>query len=182
MPPGQFQKDDMYARRRWRQVQYMADLFWKRWVKEYLPQLQERQKWSNIRRNFTPGDLVIIVDDSAPRNSWLTGRIVENILDRRGLVRQVRIKTKTGFLNRPITKICLLQETEDWRLTLKLTFYPLPLTFAPFLPLEHYTDSLHTPHYTLFLKKEERRLCVKNRYIALFDVYYCVIIILLHNN
>ena len=113
MPPGQFQKDDIYARRRWRQVQYMSNLFWKRWVKEYLPQLQERQKWSNIKRNFTPGDLVIIVDDTAPRNSWLTGKIEEAILDRRGLVRQLRIKTKTGFLNRPITKVCLLQETED---------------------------------------------------------------------
>ena len=113
MPPGQFQQDDIYARRRWRQVQFMADLFWKRWVKEYLPQLQERQKWSNTRRNFTPGDLVVIVDDTAPRNTWLIGKITETILDRRGLVRQVRIKTKTGFLNRPITKICLLQETEE---------------------------------------------------------------------
>lgn len=88
MPPGQFQKDDIYTRRRWKQIQYMSDLFWKRWVKEYLPQLQERQKWSKIKRNFTPGDLVIIVDDSAPWNSWLTGKIVETTLDRRGLVRQ----------------------------------------------------------------------------------------------
>lgn len=69
LPPGQFQKEDIYAHRRWRQIQYMPDLFWKRWIKEYLPQLQEQQKWSHIRRNFTPGDIVIIVDDSAPRNS-----------------------------------------------------------------------------------------------------------------
>ncbi|XP_053274597.1 uncharacterized protein LOC128436773 [Pleuronectes platessa] len=86
---------------------------WKRWIKEYLPQLQERQKWSNIRRNFTPGDIVIIVDDSAPRNSWLTGRIVETIMDKKGLVRQLRIKSKTGFLTRPITKVCLLLEAAD---------------------------------------------------------------------
>lgn len=44
LPPGLFQKEDVYARRRWRQVQYMSDLFWKRWFTEYLPQLQERQK------------------------------------------------------------------------------------------------------------------------------------------
>ena len=37
LPPGQFQREDIYARRRWRQVQYMSDLFWKRWTKEYLP-------------------------------------------------------------------------------------------------------------------------------------------------
>lgn len=91
----------------------MSDLFWKRWTKEYLPQLQEQQKWSNIRRNFTPGDIVIIVDDSAPQNSWLTGKIVETIVDKKGLVWHVWIKTKTGFLNRPINKVCLLQEAED---------------------------------------------------------------------
>lgn len=37
LPPGQFQKEDIYARCRWRQVQYSSDLFWKQWIKEYLP-------------------------------------------------------------------------------------------------------------------------------------------------
>ncbi len=44
MPPGVFVKEDCYSRRRWRQIQYMADLFWSRWTREYLPLLQERQK------------------------------------------------------------------------------------------------------------------------------------------
>ena len=113
LPPGQFHKEDVYARRRWRQVRYMSDLFWKRWIKEYLPLLQERQKWSSVKRNFVPGDIVLIVDDLAPRNSWLTGRIVKTIPDKRGLVRLVRIKTRTSCLDRPITKVCLLQEAEE---------------------------------------------------------------------
>ncbi len=49
LPPGVFVKEDIYVRRRWKQVQYMSDLFWKRWVKEYLPQLQERQRWQSTR-------------------------------------------------------------------------------------------------------------------------------------
>jgi len=32
-------------RRSWRAVQLLADLFWRRWMKEYLPLLQRRQKW-----------------------------------------------------------------------------------------------------------------------------------------
>ena len=44
LPPGLFNKEDLCVRRRWRQVQYMADLFWKRWIRKYLPLLQERQK------------------------------------------------------------------------------------------------------------------------------------------
>ncbi|XP_023930376.1 uncharacterized protein LOC106172270 [Lingula anatina] len=31
LPPGRFQKEDMYSRKRWRHIQYLADLFWKRW-------------------------------------------------------------------------------------------------------------------------------------------------------
>ena len=78
LPPGLFQKDDTYTRKRWRQIQYMSDLFWKRWTKEYLPQLQTRQKWNHPSRNFIPGDVVLIVDESAPRGSWLMGRIVRD--------------------------------------------------------------------------------------------------------
>jgi hypothetical protein len=45
LPPGKFDEKDNYVRRRWRQVQYLADLYWKRWAKEYLTTLQEHQKW-----------------------------------------------------------------------------------------------------------------------------------------
>ena len=35
IPPGVFSKEDQYSRMRWRQMQYLADIFWKRWTKEY---------------------------------------------------------------------------------------------------------------------------------------------------
>ena len=44
LPPGLFRREDLYSRRRWRQAQYLADVFWRRWIREYLPSLQERQK------------------------------------------------------------------------------------------------------------------------------------------
>lgn len=113
LPPGVFHKDDQYVNRRWRQIQYLADVFWKRWCKEYLTQLQERQRWSSPGRNFCVGDVVLIVDDTSPRNSWPLGRIVETFPDGNRLVRQVKVKTKTSELCRPITKLCLLQESED---------------------------------------------------------------------
>ena len=112
LPPGVFQAADVYAHRRWKQVQYMSDLFWKRWVKEYLPQLQERQKWTGERRNLNVGDLILIMDSTAPQNSCLIWRVIQTFPERQGFVRQVRIKTRTSCLDRPITKICLLQEAE----------------------------------------------------------------------
>lgn len=35
LPPSLFKESDQYVKRRWRQVQYLADLFWKRWIREY---------------------------------------------------------------------------------------------------------------------------------------------------
>lgn len=63
--------------------------------------------------NIIPGDFIIVVDDSAPRNSWIIGRITKVVPDRKGLVIQVWIKTQTNHICRPVTKICLLQESAD---------------------------------------------------------------------
>ena len=46
-PPGNFQKADVYLRRRWKRVQYLSNVFWWRWRKEYVHTLQERVKWNN---------------------------------------------------------------------------------------------------------------------------------------
>lgn len=113
LPPGVFTKSDNYCRRRWRQVQYMANLFWNRWVKEYLPLLQERQKWHEVKRNLKIGDVVLVVDSNSPRNSWPMGVVLETVPDRFGLVRQVKVKTATNTLMRPIDKLCLILEMDE---------------------------------------------------------------------
>ena len=61
-PPGIFAKNDQFRQKSWRQVQYLSDMFWKWWTKEYLPSLQKRMKWSEFRRNVDAGDLVLVVD------------------------------------------------------------------------------------------------------------------------
>lgn len=110
LPPGLFEPADLYIKRRWRQVQYIAELFWKRWTSEYLLVMQERQKWVRPKRSFCPGDIVTIADATAPRGSWMMGRVLSTTSDSRGLVRSVRVQTKTSILERPVTKLCLLLE------------------------------------------------------------------------
>nr|XP_057925588.1 uncharacterized protein LOC131127575 isoform X1 [Doryrhamphus excisus]XP_057925589.1 uncharacterized protein LOC131127575 isoform X1 [Doryrhamphus excisus] len=110
MPPGLFDSNDLYLRKRWKQVQYMAELFWKRWLSEYLPLMQERQKWTRPRRSLTTGDIVLVADAAAPRGSWMMGKVLDVKSDAKGLVRSVRLQTKTSILERPVTKLCLLLE------------------------------------------------------------------------
>jgi hypothetical protein len=111
-PPGLFVSQDVY-RRRWRQVQYLADLFWRRWIKEYLPSLQQRQKWINPNANVKVGDIVLLVDYNTPRNSWSLGRVTETFPGEDGLVRSARIVTRSSTLVRPIHKLCLLESALD---------------------------------------------------------------------
>ena len=111
-PPGRFTGGDVYARKRWRQMQYLADLFWKRWLREYLPTLQQRQRWQQPERNLQIGDVVLIADETAPRCSWLMGRVLETHPDKQGYVRSVKVKTATSTFIRPVTKLCLLLEQE----------------------------------------------------------------------
>ena len=70
LPPGVFEKTDIY-RKKWRQVQFLANLFWERWLKEYIPTLQKRDKWRRVLPNIKPDALVLLVNDNSPRGQAL---------------------------------------------------------------------------------------------------------------
>jgi len=108
-PPGIYTEQDLSSHRRWRQVQYLADLFWRRWTKEYLPLLRQRTRWQTPTENVRVGDLVVVVDYLLPRNQWLLARVLETLPGSDGLVRTVRIRTATAEMIRPVAKLCLLE-------------------------------------------------------------------------
>lgn len=112
LPPGEFTSDDNYVKRKWRQVQHVANVFWSRWSREYLPLLQKRQRWLKPNRNVAIGDLVLI-SGNTPRNVWSMGRVTQVHQDREGIVRVVTLATKTNTLQRPVHKLCLLMETDE---------------------------------------------------------------------
>jgi len=106
--PGEFCVADVY-RRRWRQVQHLADVFWSRWIKEYVPQLQKATKWHEAQRNLKVNDLVLVADEHTPRGLWPMGIVTHIKLSNDGYVRSVHVKTKASTFVRPITKIVLLE-------------------------------------------------------------------------
>ena len=111
VPPGVFSQSDM-LRKRWRHVQNLADQFWRKWLRTYLPELQRRIKWTRTSPNLRVGDVVIILDEMTPRNLWPLARVTEVIHGRDGLVRTVKVRTKRTELVRPITKVVLLEAAD----------------------------------------------------------------------
>ena len=112
-----------YLQKRWRRVQYLANIFWTRWRQEYLDSINKRQKWNEAERNISVNDIVLICDENAARSEWKIARVVEVFVSRDNLVRSVRLQIGTSnldskgkrksepcFLTRPVQKLILLIE------------------------------------------------------------------------
>lgn len=111
--PFQDYSKDSFVRNTWKRIQGLADQFWYRWKREYLSELRSRQKWNKRQRNLKVGDFVLMMDNNLPRNQWLLGRVSECFFASDGLVRAVKVNTKQGMYERPITKLCLLLSMDE---------------------------------------------------------------------
>ncbi|XP_042281759.1 uncharacterized protein LOC121906755 [Thunnus maccoyii] len=115
-PPGDFIDKDLLTKQ-WRQVQVLANKFWSRWSREYLPTLQHRRKWNKSHPNLQEGDLVLLKDSQAARNNWPMAIITKAFSGSDGRVRKVELKTtdqghsKTFF--RPVSEVVLLLAKND---------------------------------------------------------------------
>ncbi|CAH8818888.1 unnamed protein product [Schistosoma curassoni] len=95
--------------KRWKQINHLANVFWKRWLREYLPSLQKRQKWLVEHRNFQKGDVVIVASDISTRGKWPSGVVEDCEIDDDGRVRTVVVRTNGGLVRRDIRRLCLLE-------------------------------------------------------------------------
>lgn len=101
------------SKKHWRFAEYLANSYWKRWITEYRPTLIRRQKWHSKSENLKVNDLVIILDEKAPRNEWLMGKINEVYPGKDGTVRVATVITKKGIFKRPVTKLCVIPTTNS---------------------------------------------------------------------
>lgn len=124
-PPGKFVREDLYLRKRWRRVQFLANTFWACWKREYLLNLQPRQKWVKEQRNAQVNDIVPLQDDSSPRNHWKLAKITAVYPGLDGRVRNVKLllsdsnldgagkrTSKPVQLERPIQRTITLVEAD----------------------------------------------------------------------
>ena len=113
-PPGDFVEKDLYGRRRWRRVQYLADQFWIRWKKEYIQSLQPRRKWPVVHPDICNGDVVLLHDKELPRCQWPLARVSEVHPSSDGRVRKADVTTCSGGTRRtylrPISELTLIEK------------------------------------------------------------------------
>ncbi|KAI2646146.1 Retrovirus-related Pol polyprotein [Labeo rohita] len=62
LPQVIYPESEMLSRRRWRHSQILADRFWSRFIRDYLPSLQTRQKWQVSPPDLQKHTYVMIVD------------------------------------------------------------------------------------------------------------------------
>lgn len=109
---GRYDNDDLCLRKQWRTAQRLTDMFWARWVKEYLPTLIPRQKWLKEARALRDGDYVLIVEPNLDRGCWRHGVVSATHAAVDGRVRMVDVRTRTGLVCRPVTRVALLAPSE----------------------------------------------------------------------
>ncbi|XP_070854715.1 uncharacterized protein [Drosophila suzukii] len=79
---------------------------------EYLTTLQQRPKWTTSTPNLSIGDVLLVKESNTPPASWHIARVMETYPGKDNLVRAVKLKTSTGEMTRPITKIAVLPSSE----------------------------------------------------------------------
>ncbi|XP_062538483.1 uncharacterized protein LOC134206774 [Armigeres subalbatus] len=112
-PAIPFEDSSRILRRAWRGSQAEANLFWRRWVRYYMPELTKRSKWFHKVKPISVNDIVIVVDPGLPRNCWPMGRIISVKKSKDEQVRTATVQTRNGIYERPATKLAILDVRRD---------------------------------------------------------------------
>ena len=101
-------------RKLFRQTQAYANLIWDRFRKEYLPTLNNRQKWrSTANEILKEGDLFWLIEDSDKRGYYNLGRVTETIDGSDGVIRSAIVRTNHGVYKSPVVKLAPVLHGKD---------------------------------------------------------------------
>ena len=81
-------------------------MIWKRWRRDYIPQWNQRLKWSKEHvRNLKERKIVWMVVESVIRCEYKMGRVIKVFKGDDGVVQSARVKMAHGEFNRPVVKL-----------------------------------------------------------------------------
>ncbi|XP_051159838.1 uncharacterized protein LOC127280693 [Leptopilina boulardi] len=97
----------------WLKAQRLADQFWERWLKEYVPTMIARQKWTEETDPLEVGDVVLVAHPQETRSSWPRGIIEAVYPGPDGRIRVVMVKTARGKFRRPTTGLIRISKKDE---------------------------------------------------------------------
>ncbi len=113
LAPTSMETEPYHPRQRYRHLLHLNRAMWNRWQREIRPLLGDRHKWFRDRRNYEPGDEVIIIEKRTPRNTWIHGRVTDVNAGRDGRVRSVTVQTETGTVTKSVHSLLPMENRAE---------------------------------------------------------------------
>ena len=113
LPQAAYGSSDLPGCRRWRHSQILSDRFWSQFPRQYLPDLQRRQKWRTPTVDLAADQVVMVVDPQLPRSLWPIGKITKVYPSDDGTVRSADVNIKGTIYTRPVTKLVPLPKMPE---------------------------------------------------------------------
>lgn len=108
LPQVVYPESEMLSRRHWRHSQVLADRFWSRFIRDYLPSLQTRYKWQASPPDLKDKTIVMIIDPQLPQSSWSVGQVVKTHPSLDGHIRSADVEIKGQVYTRPVAHLVIL--------------------------------------------------------------------------
>ncbi|KAL0852653.1 hypothetical protein ABMA27_012494 [Loxostege sticticalis] len=96
------------AKPNYKLIARLRDEFWKRWSREFVAELQQRNKWRSTCPNPCVGDMVVVKEENLPPQQWRLGRITALHMGSDEVCRVVDIYTAKGTIRRAIHNVVRL--------------------------------------------------------------------------
>ena len=102
--PAELKTSSVFGRKRFKYLQSLKDIFWKRFHKEYLNELttyhfRTRGRTGGGDREPKVGDICLLKNEKVPRNTWKTARVISVVRASDGLIRKVEVKPASHLIN-----------------------------------------------------------------------------------
>ena len=102
------QVDDQFTRM-WAYRKTLLMQFWKRWRRDYLLSNELSRFQSNNSPSLEKNQVVLLNEKNLAKGKWCLARVLDVTIGRDGRIRRVKLRTKSGELERHINQIALLE-------------------------------------------------------------------------
>ncbi|XP_050599064.1 uncharacterized protein LOC126926771 [Bombus affinis] len=89
----------------WQHIQRVKQHVWRRWHREYLNELNIRNKWSKGSHDIRVGTVVVLREDNVPSMQWPLGRVIKVHPGVDGIIRTATVQTATTTLDRGVKRL-----------------------------------------------------------------------------